>query len=154
MTKKKILVVEDDATLRLALQIRLKANDYAVFQAPDAVTCLTSAQRVRPDLILLDLGLPGGDGYVVMQRLKTNLNLSDIPIIVVSARDREANEGRSLVAGAEAFLQKPVENDLLLATIRQVLGEESGRASSLVSTSKPTHSGQDGSQGLRLIASC
>ena len=154
MTKKKILVVEDDATLRLALQIRLKANDYAVFQAPDAVTCLTSAQRVRPDLILLDLGLPGGDGYVVMQRLKTNLNLSDIPIVVVSARDREANEDRSLVAGAEAFLQKPVENDLLLATIRQVLGEDSGRGSSLVSTSKPAHSGPDGSQGLRLMASC
>ena len=154
MTQKKILVVEDDPSLRLALQIRLKANDFAVFQAPDAVTCLTSAQRVRPDLILLDLGLPGGDGYIVMQRLKTNLNLSDIPIVVVSARDREANEDRSLVAGAEAFLQKPVENDLLLATIRQVLGQDAGRSPTPPSTSQPVQPSQKGSQGLRLMASC
>jgi DNA-binding response OmpR family regulator len=120
MSKKKILIVEDDPDMRLAFHIRLKANDYEVFHAADAVASIAAARTHRPDLILLDLGLPGGDGYLVMQRLKSNTLLCMIPVIVVSARDREANEGRALVAGAEAYLQKPVDNEVFLATIREV----------------------------------
>ena len=121
MSKKKILVIEDDPDMRLALHVRLKANDFDVVHAGDAVASISEARKNGPDLILLDLGLPGGDGYVVMQRLKSNIQLSTIPIIVVSARDREANEARSLLAGAEAYLQKPVDNAVLLETIRRAI---------------------------------
>ena len=75
-----------------------------------------------PDLIILDLGLPAGDGFSVMERLKANDALSLIPVIVVSARDRDANMDRALKAGAKAILQKPVENAEFLAVIRRVLG--------------------------------
>jgi DNA-binding response OmpR family regulator len=71
----------------------------------------------------LDLGLPAGDGFSVLARLKANDSLSLIPVIVVSARDRNANMDRALKAGANTFLQKPVDNAELLAVIRQALGE-------------------------------
>jgi|ERR1700730_4027651 DNA-binding response OmpR family regulator len=120
---KKILIIEDDSDVRLGYHIRLKANNYDTFFAADALASMTEARKHQPDLIILDLGLPAGDGFVVMERLKANTHLSVIPIIVVSARDPYPNRERALQAGARAFLQKPVDNDELLAVIRQVLGE-------------------------------
>jgi DNA-binding response OmpR family regulator len=123
MSNKKILIVDDDRDVRLGYHIRLKANHYDTFFAADALSSIAEARKHQPDLIILDLGLPGGDGFVVMDRLKSNVYLAIIPVIVVSARDRHANKDRALQAGAKAFLQKPVDNDELLAVIRQVLGE-------------------------------
>jgi DNA-binding response OmpR family regulator len=74
-----------------------------------------------PDLIILDLGLPAGDGFSVLERLKANQSLCFIPVIVLSGRDRNANKERALKAGARFFLQKPVANDRLLSVIRLVL---------------------------------
>jgi two-component system KDP operon response regulator KdpE len=75
-------------------------------------------------LIVLDLGLPAGDGFVVLDTLKTNLDLSSIPVIVLSGRDRRANEERVLNAGGRAFLQKPVQTNEFLAVIRHTLNEK------------------------------
>src|SRR6202163_811947 len=129
---KKILIIEDDADVRLGYHIRLKANNYDTFFASDALTSVSEARKHQPDLIILDLGLPGGDGFVVMERLKTNPHLAVIPIIVVSARDPHSNRERALKAGAKAFLQKPVDNGELLAVIRQALGETVKRERPLV----------------------
>jgi twitching motility two-component system response regulator PilH len=93
---------------------------------------IAEARKHTPDLIILDLGLPAGDGFSVMERLKANDSLSLIPVIVVSARDREANMDRALKAGAKAFLQKPVANAKLLAVIRKVLGEPALPAKAVV----------------------
>jgi DNA-binding response OmpR family regulator len=120
---KKILIIEDDPDVRLGYHVRLKANNYDTFFAVDGISSLAEARKHQPDLIILDLGLPAGDGFVVMERLKTNPHLAVIPIIVVSARDPFASKERALRAGAKAFLQKPVDNDELLAVIRQCLGE-------------------------------
>jgi DNA-binding response OmpR family regulator len=123
MSNKKILIVEDDADVRLGLHVRLKANHYDVFFAGDALSALAEARKHQPDLILLDLGLPAGDGFVVMDRLKAFPALAIIPIIVVSGRSGVPNRDRVLKAGAKAFLEKPVDNAELLAVIRQALGE-------------------------------
>jgi DNA-binding response OmpR family regulator len=120
---KKILIIEDDPDVRLGYDIRLKANNYDTFFAADALASMTEARKHKPDLIILDLGLPAGDGFVVIERLKANTQLAVIPIIVVSGRDPHANGERALRAGAKAFLKKPVDNDELLAVIRQALGE-------------------------------
>lgn len=120
---KRILIIEDDPDVRLGYHIRLKANNYDTFFAADGLTSMTEARKHQPDLIILDLGLPAGDGFVVMERLKVNTQLAAIPIIVVSGRDPHANRERALTAGAIAFLQKPVDNDELLAIVRQALGE-------------------------------
>jgi DNA-binding response OmpR family regulator len=123
MGNKKILIVEDDPDVRLGLHVRLKANHYDVIFAADGMASIAEARKHMPDLIILDLGLPAGDGFSVMERLRANDSLSLIPVIVVSARDRNANMDRALKAGAKAFLQKPVDNAELLAVIRQALGE-------------------------------
>jgi DNA-binding response OmpR family regulator len=123
MSQKTILIVDDDPDVRLGLHVRLKANHYNVIFAADGMASIAEARKHKPDLIVLDLGLPAGDGFSVMERLKANDGLSLIPVIVVSARDRDANMDRALKAGAKAFLQKPVDNAELLRVIRQVLGE-------------------------------
>jgi len=119
-----ILVVDDDPDMRQALQIRLRANGYDVHCAEDGVGAISEARKHMPDLIVLDLGLPAGDGFVVLDILKTNLHLSSIPVIVLSGRDRRANEERVLNAGGRVFLQKPVQTNEFLAVIRQTLNEK------------------------------
>jgi two-component system KDP operon response regulator KdpE len=119
-----ILVVDDDPDERQALQVRLKACGYDVHYAANGAGAISEARKHRPDLIVLDLGIPDGDGFVVLDILKGNFNLSSVPVIVLSGRDRSANEERVLNAGARAFLQKPVQNDEFLAVIRQTLGEK------------------------------
>ena len=125
MDKKKILVIDDDQDLALGLKVRLKANNYITVFATDAVSAISQANKEAPDLILLDLGLPAGDGFVVMERLDNIESLSSIPVIVMSARDPQANKDRALQAGAKAYFQKPVDNDELLTAIQNLLGEAS-----------------------------
>jgi len=125
MDKKKILVIDDDQDLALGLKVRLRANNYATVFATDAISAISQAVKENPDLILLDLGLPAGDGFVVMERLDNIESLSTVPVIVMSARDPQGHRDRALGAGAKAYVQKPVDNDELLATIRKVLGETS-----------------------------
>jgi DNA-binding response OmpR family regulator len=120
--KKHILIVDDDPDQRLGLHIRLKANNYSTAFAADAMTSISEARKHQPDLIILDLGLPAGDGFVVMERLKSIIPLAVVPVIVLSARSAEPNRERALKAGAKAYLRKPVDNDELLAVIDLALG--------------------------------
>jgi len=123
MDKPKILVIDDDQDLAMGLRVRLRANNFATVFATDAVSAISQAKNETPNLILLDLGLPGGDGFLVMERLNNIESLASIPVIVLSARDPQANKERALAAGAKAYFQKPVDNDELLAAIRKTLGE-------------------------------
>ena len=123
MPPKKILVVEDDADQRLAISVRLKASKYAPIFAGDGVSAVAAAQREHPDLIVLDLGLPGGDGFTVLDRIRKIPRLSGIPIIVLTAQDPKAARERSLGLGAEAFFEKPVDSAAFLAAINAALGD-------------------------------
>ena len=118
MPRPKILIVDDDPDLLRALRLRLRANNYEVATASDGYGAIASAQKERPALIILDLGLPVGDGFVVLDRLQNSDVLSGIPVIVLSARDPQSNEEKALKAGAAAFFQKPADNDELLNVIR------------------------------------
>jgi two-component system KDP operon response regulator KdpE len=122
MESKKILIVEDDPDIRKGMSVRLKASGYDTFVASDVVTSVMMARKHAPDLIILDLGLPAGDGFLVIERLKIVPALALIPIIIVSGRTGLPNQELALEAGVKAFLQKPVDNDELLAVIRKTLG--------------------------------
>jgi two-component system KDP operon response regulator KdpE len=122
MANKKILIVEDDPDIRKGMSVRLKASGYDTFVASDVVTSLIMARKHVPDLIILDLGLPAGDGFLVIERLKLVPALALIPIIIVSGRTGLPNQELALEAGVKAFLQKPVDNAELLAVIRKTLG--------------------------------
>jgi len=122
MPRPKILLVDDDPDLLRALRLRLRANNYEVTTATNGYAAIASAQKERPSLIILDLGLPVGDGFVVLDRLQNIDSLSGIPVIVLSARDPQTNEERALKSGAAAFFQKPADNEELLNVIRVSLG--------------------------------
>jgi CheY-like chemotaxis protein len=121
MDRTKILVVDDNPTIRKGLSVRLRANDYQVLFAEDAVSATAALVVEKPDLVILDLGLPGGDGFAVMERLHRNDHLASIPVIVLTGRELAGNRDRALQAGATAFFQKPVEDDTLLFAIRKAL---------------------------------
>jgi DNA-binding response OmpR family regulator len=123
VSARKILIVDDDPDIRNLLNIRLRGAGYDTAYASDAISAVSAARKESPDLVLLDLGLPGGEGYVVMERMQAIAQLGTIPVIVVSARDASAHGERALAAGARAFLEKPIDVDKLLAAVRQALGE-------------------------------
>lgn len=123
MPNNMILLVDDDPDVKLAMHVLLEAGGYDTCFASDSVSCISEARKQQPNLILLDLGLPGGDGFVVIEALKRHPSLAVIPIIVVSGRDASGNQERALKAGAKVYLQKPVEHTALLAIIRKTLGQ-------------------------------
>jgi putative two-component system response regulator len=123
MTEKKILIIDDDQHLQLGLSARLRARGYRVSCAADAISAITVARKELPDLIILDLGLPAGDGFLVLERMRDLADLVAIPVIVLSARDPADNRKRALDAGAVAFFQKPPDNHEFLSAIRHALGE-------------------------------
>jgi DNA-binding response OmpR family regulator len=124
MLNSKILIVDDDPDLRQALRLRLRANHYDTVHACDGYSAIAQAYKEHPNLIILDLGLPAGDGFVVLDRLQRDDKLSSIPVIVLTARDPQSCEQRSLQAGAAAFFQKPADNTELLDVIRATLPKD------------------------------
>jgi CheY-like chemotaxis protein len=112
----KILIVEDDLDIRNLLTRLLRSAGHVPAVATDAVTAIGIARKEQPDVILLDLGLPGGNGLVVMERLQSIAPLSTIPVIVVSASD-PATYGSLAAAGARAFVRKPIDTTELLSAI-------------------------------------
>lgn len=117
----KILIVDDDPELRHALKLRLRANHYDTVHAVDGYSAIAQAMKEHPDLIILDLGLPAGDGFIVLDRLQDDDKLSCIPVVVLTARDAQGNEERAIKAGATAYFQKPADNTELLDVIRATL---------------------------------
>ena len=94
MDKSKILIVDDDPEIRRGLNVRLRANHYETSYATDGVTAMSMAQKEKPNLIILDLGLPAGDGFAVLEWLQQSANLSHIPVIVLSAQDSQSSRSR------------------------------------------------------------
>jgi two-component system KDP operon response regulator KdpE len=122
--KPTVLVVDDDPVTQRLLMAQLRTHGYNVVVAGDAIAATAAARRDAPDLVLLDLGLPGGGGFVVLSRLRGLAQTAATPVIVVSGADPKVNEQKALDAGAEAFLSKPVDMSKLLATVAKVLGRE------------------------------
>lgn len=113
-----ILVIDDDRQLLRALRIALSARNYEVTIAPDGATGLAAAQRIPPDLAIVDLGLPDMDGVNVVHALR---GWATAPIIVLSARLTEQSKINALDAGADDYVTKPFAIGELLARIRAAL---------------------------------
>jgi len=122
VASKKILIVEDDADIRQLINLRLRARNYDTAFAMDAITAMSIARKEEPDLIVLDLGLPGGDGFLIMERLKAIASLSTVPVVVVTARDPATSRERARAAGGRAFIQKPIDIAELTSAIEEAIG--------------------------------
>jgi len=110
-----ILIVDDEIQIRRFLRISLEANGYSVDEAERGQEAILKAARIRPDLIILDLGLPDMDGLDVIKRLR---EWSRVPVIVLSVRDADRDKVALLDAGADDYLTKPFSVDELLARLR------------------------------------
>lgn len=128
--RKRILVVEDDRVVQRSLHQLLSEEGYDVLSALDGSEGMAQAQHGSPDLILLDLGLPtdpfgGGqfDGFGVMQWLRRRMQETQIPVIILTARQDEASRKRAFELGASVYLTKPFKPEELFKAIRIVLDE-------------------------------
>jgi two-component system KDP operon response regulator KdpE len=131
----RVLVVDDEPQILRALGINLRARGYQVDLAPDGEHALTLAASHHPDVVILDLGLPGIDGVEVIRGLR---GWSTVPIVVLSVRDGERDKVAALDAGADDYVTKPFGMDELLARLRAALRRaqpaEDGDASPVVET--------------------
>jgi two-component system KDP operon response regulator KdpE len=114
----RILVVDDDRQLLRALRINFKARGYETVVAADGSTGLAAASRERPDVVIVDLGLPDMDGVAVVEGVR---GWSTVPVIVLSARHLEQAKVRALDAGADDYVTKPFGMDELMARVRAAL---------------------------------
>jgi len=118
-----ILVVEDDVALRVALVTTLVAEEYETDTAGTAEEAVVLAELRPPDLVLLDLSLPGADGLHALTRLR---QFSDVPVVVLTVRDSKADKIAALDGGADDYVTKPFDSDELLARLRAALRRAPG----------------------------
>ncbi len=118
---KTILVVDDEPDIRLVLQARLEAAGYNVETAATGLEALNRIRTQPPDLVILDLMLPGMDGFAVCALLKRDQRFSRIPIIILSARSQPQDKKTGTDLGADAYLTKPFQSKELLETITRLL---------------------------------
>jgi DNA-binding response OmpR family regulator len=117
---KRLLIIEDDQKISKALALRVKAAGYEVSLACDAVMGVNSAMKHKPDLVLLDISMPGGNGFAVAERIQT-LAPTFTPIIFLTASKRNDFREKARELGAAGYFEKPYDSRLLLATIYDVL---------------------------------
>ena len=117
---KKVLVVEDTEFNR-DLMVQMLEDDYEVVTANDGAAGIAMAEELRPDVILMDMSLPVIDGWEATRRIKANDDLKAIPVIAVTAHAMQGDEEKARAAGCDDYLTKPIDEDLLLATLRTVL---------------------------------
>ena len=118
--KQTILVIDDEKDIVDLLRYNLKKEGYEVSSAGDGVTALRLAEK-RPDLCILDVMMPGMDGWEVCKALRKNETTADIPVVFLTARDSEVDEVLGLELGADDFISKPVKIRTLLARVKKLL---------------------------------
>ena len=119
--KKKILIVDDEPDIVTMVRMRLEAGGYAVISASDGNSGYSKAKSENPDLIILDVMLPGMDGYKVCRLLKFDQKYKRIPIIMLTAKGGKDDQDISRQVGADLFLNKPPELKELLAKVNELL---------------------------------
>jgi len=121
--KKRILLVDDEEDLRKMLKFRLNAVGYDVKEAADGQEALDKARSAWPDLIILDLMLPKIDGYKVCRMIKFDEKHKHKPVIMFTARAQEKDKLIGKEMGADAYITKPFEPEVLLGKIKELLGQ-------------------------------
>lgn len=116
-----VLVVDDDAFIRRPLEFILRQEGFTPDTAVDGEDCLRKVVKRQPDLIILDVMMPGRDGFEVCKALKRDPELARIPIIMLSARGREQDRQRGLSLGVSEFMTKPYSPSDLLRRVRELL---------------------------------
>jgi CheY-like chemotaxis protein len=118
---KSVLLVDDDAAILLGTGVRLKSMGYTVYTAKDAVSAVSAVRKNDPDVVVLDISLPAGDGFLVADRLQNLVGSAATPIIFITASDNPALRERAKKLGAVGFLKKPFDATSLADAIETAL---------------------------------
>lgn len=122
---KKVLIVEDQEDIRKLIRMTLEFEDYELFEAEDGQSGLTKAETARPDLILLDVMMPGElDGYQVCEHVKKSPDLKHIKVILLTARGQQTDLEQGKQSGSDAYLVKPFSPLELIDTVEALLNKE------------------------------
>jgi DNA-binding response OmpR family regulator len=119
--KKKILIVDDERDIVKALTIRLQHNGYDVVTAFDGAQGIFMAHKEKPDLIILDIRMPAGDGFSVAEKLKQSGQTDRIPIIFLTGSPERNAEGRAMELGARFYIKKPYDPEELLDAVKRAM---------------------------------
>lgn len=119
----RLLVIDDSRDFQFLIKTFLEGTNFSCLFAADVLQATGIAIRDKPRVILLDIGLPGGDGILLLDRLRAKVKTQMIPIIVATGQTTEGLEAKARAKGATAFLQKPFNREKLLETLQQVLPE-------------------------------
>lgn len=122
--KKKILIVDDERDIVKALMIRLQGAGYEVVTAFDGAQAIFVAHKEKPDLILLDIRMPAGNGFSVAEKLKHSVNTLSIPVIFLTGSPERNAEERAMTLGARFYIKKPYDPEELLDAIKRALEKE------------------------------
>jgi len=121
MSTKRILLIEDNAVNRRLAQFLLKSQGYEVWEVTSAPEAFASLKEKRPDLILMDIQLPGMDGLTATKQLKADPATRDIPVLAVTSYAMKGDEAKAFEAGCSGYVTKPIDKTLFLQTVAKVL---------------------------------
>jgi CheY-like chemotaxis protein len=121
--RRTVLLAEDDPDLLRFAEVTLRLGGYRVLAAADGESALALVRRARPDVVLLDLRLPGLDGWELLERLRSDAALERVPVVVVTASADPSERERASAARVVEFLVKPLSADTLLAAVERALSE-------------------------------
>jgi two-component system alkaline phosphatase synthesis response regulator PhoP len=121
----RVLIIDDEPNIVLALELLMKKEGYEVRIVADGARAVQAATEFHPHLILLDIMMPGMDGYEVCQRIRADALLKDVSIIMLTAKGREVEKEKGLALGADLYITKPFSTRQLVATVKEILAEKS-----------------------------
>jgi DNA-binding response OmpR family regulator len=117
-TKARVLVTDDDRMIRMLVKMLLEKEGLEVLEADNGAMAIEVARRERPDLVLMDLMMPGLDGFQTIERIRRDISLASLPVIVLTSETGSTVERRVLELGADDYVVKPFEADVFISRIR------------------------------------
>lgn len=124
--KGKVLYVEDNFDNRMLVRRVLEADGYTVVDAENASEAMKAIQQEKPDLILMDINMPEVDGYTLTAKIRATPGMSNVPIIAVTANVMRGDREKSLEAGCDGYIQKPIDIDILTQQVERYIHRKSG----------------------------
>jgi len=120
MSKGKILVVDDEPEIVKSVSMRLSANGYETVVAMDGIQATSMAVKEQPDVIILDIGMPAGDGHTIVKRLRNSAKTNCIPIVFLTARTSDEDHQKAYDQGVDKYITKPFDSEELVAAIDEL----------------------------------
>jgi CheY-like chemotaxis protein len=119
-----LLLCDDEASLRMLVRATLESDEYTIVEASDGEESLDLARTLRPDIVVLDMMMPGRSGLDVLRELRSDSELASVPVVILSARARPADRESALEAGADRYLAKPFSPLELISIVEELLTQE------------------------------